>query len=81
MSMVDKNGLWEQPLTPIQCDWCGWVGKGRYANRSTVCRYCRRLLHQYLSLCEYVNEFEIKTNDKEKAKIVDRIIERRDKYR
>ncbi|MEM2126596.1 MAG: hypothetical protein QXH67_00025 [Candidatus Bathyarchaeia archaeon] len=48
---VSKNGVSEgefvrglprQPMTPIPCTVCGWVGKGRWANRSTVCWRCRR---------------------------------------
>ena len=40
--MVDKYGMWEIKLTPIKCCVCGFIGKGRYANRSTVCYRCRR---------------------------------------
>ena len=40
--------MWEIKLTPIPCTICGWVGKGRYANRSTVCRYCRKRLMKAL---------------------------------
>ena len=44
--MPDKNGMWVQPLTPIKCQVCGkdYAESGRYANRSTVCRYCRKRL-------------------------------------
>ena len=37
-----RRNLSRQPLTPIPCAVCGWVGVGRYANRSTVCWRCRR---------------------------------------
>ena len=46
--MPNKNGVWELKLTPIPCTICGWVGRGRYANRSTVCRYCRKRLMKAL---------------------------------
>jgi len=41
--MPDKYGFWIQPLTPIKCAVCGkdYASSGRWANRSTVCRYCR----------------------------------------
>lgn len=46
--MPDKNGMWIQPLTPIPCTVCGrdYASSGRYANRSTVCRYCRRRIRK-----------------------------------
>lgn len=46
--MPDKYGMWVQPLTPIKCEVCGrdYAESGRYANRSTVCRYCMRRLNK-----------------------------------
>ena len=48
--MPDRYGFWVQPLTPIRCDVCGkdYASSGRYANRSTVCRYCRALARKEL---------------------------------
>jgi hypothetical protein len=46
--MPDKYGCWIQPLTPIPCAVCGrdYANSGRYANRSTVCRYCRQKIRK-----------------------------------
>jgi len=38
----------KQPLTPIPCAVCGWMGSGRWANRSTVCWRCRRKFRKEL---------------------------------
>ena len=48
--MPDKHGFWIQPLTPIPCAVCGkdYASSGRYSNRSTVCRYCRKKSHKKL---------------------------------
>jgi hypothetical protein len=39
-----------QPLTPIPCEVCGYIGSGRWANRSTVCWRCRRRFLRSLRL-------------------------------